>query len=92
MDVVNAEGAVSGPQYRVSGQLLNTADLPVSWISVVVTLYDAEARVVGYRQRTWGEEVTLAVGQTLDFQVLLTPQTLDAPSDFQVIAWAVLQG
>ena len=48
--VAQTEGAISGPQYRVTGQLMNNSAVALQRISVVVTLYDDEARVAGYRQ------------------------------------------
>lgn len=90
LDVVQPEGATSGPQYRVTGLLMNNNDVTVVRLVAVVTLYDANASVIGYRQQVW-DDVSLGAGQTRNFQVLLTPQGLDTPADFQVIAWAVVE-
>jgi len=89
LDVAQTEGAVSGPQYRVAGQLVNNSGVTLQRISVVVTLYDAEARVAGYRQQVLGDEVDIPAGQSLTFELLLTPQGLDAPADYQVLAWGI---
>ncbi len=89
LDVVHPVGAVSGPQYRVTGQLVNNAGVPVNRIAVVVTLYDREGKVVGYRQMVFGKEITLPPGQSQEFKLLLTPQGLEAPASFQVLAWGV---
>lgn len=89
LDVAQTEGAVSGPQYRVAGQLVNNSGVTLRRITVVVTLYDDEKRVAGYRQQVFGEDVVVPAGQRLNFESLLTPQGLDAPADFQVLAWGV---
>ncbi len=90
LDVSEATGAVSGPQYKVSGVLANRTGFNVSRLAVVVTLYDADRNVIGYRQKIQ-EETVLAAEQSLPFQILLTPQGLDTPAAFQVIAWAIIQ-
>jgi len=91
LDVSDPVGAVSGPQYRVSGALVNRTGYTVSRMTVVVTLYDADARVIGYREQVTAADVLLDNGQNRAFSVLLTPQGLDIPANFQVIAWAVAQ-
>ncbi|HOU14009.1 MAG TPA: FxLYD domain-containing protein [Anaerolineae bacterium] len=89
LDVVHPVGAVSGPQYRVTGQLVNNTGISVSRISVVVTLYDREGKVIGYRQMLFDKAVTLSPGQSKEFKLLLTPQGLEPPASFQVLAWGV---
>jgi len=91
LDVTDVIGGVSGPQYRVTGALSNHTGYTVSRIAVVITLYDSNARVIGYREKVTTEEILLENGQSRAFDVLLTPQGLDVPADFQVIAWAVTQ-
>ena len=89
LDVVRTVGAVSGPQYRVTGQLVNNTGVAVSRISVVVTLYDGEGKVIGYRHMTLDKDAALPSGQSQEFKILLTPQSLEPPSSFQVLAWGV---
>lgn len=89
LDVVQSAGAVSGPQYRVTGLLVNNSGASVSRITVVVTLYDGEHKVIGYRQTVLDAETALPAGQSREFRVLLTPQGLDPPTSFQILAWAV---
>jgi hypothetical protein len=84
-----AEGAISGPQYRVRGVLANTTEQPVGRVSVVATIYNADGNVVGYRQMTMSESVRIGAGGRQDFEMLLTPQEVTPPSDFSVIAWGV---
>lgn len=89
LDVAQPVGAVSGPQYRVTGLLVNNSGVAVSRMAVVVTLYDREGKVIGYRQTTLGAETVLPAGQSREFRVLLTPQGLEPPASFQVLAWGV---
>jgi len=89
LDVAQPAGAVSGPQYRVTGMLVNNTGAAVRRITVVVTLYDREGRVSGYRQTVLDAETVLPSGQNREFGVLLTPQGLEPPASFQVLAWGV---
>jgi LysM repeat protein len=89
LDVVHASGAVSGPQYRVTGVLVNNSGAAVNRITVVVTLYDVDGKVIGYRQTVMDAETVLSAGQSWEFRILLTPQGLAPPASFQVLAWAV---
>jgi hypothetical protein len=91
LDVVGSAGAVSGPQYRVSGQVVNNAGVAVERISIVVALYDGEGRVMGYRQAVSGDGGMLSAGRGREFELMLTPQGTGIPASFQVIAWAVSQ-
>jgi hypothetical protein len=78
---------------RIPGErrVVNRTGYTVSRMTVVVTLYDADARVIGYREQVTAADVLLDNGQNRAFSVLLTPQGLDIPANFQVIAWAVAQ-
>ena len=91
LDVIQTTGAVSGPQYRVTGLLVNNTGGLVNRIAVVVTLYDREGKVIGYRQTVLDKEVSLPVGQSREFKLLLTPQGLEPPASFHVLAWGVSQ-
>ena len=92
MEVRDTEGAVSGPQYRIQGTVVNPSDQLVGRVTVVTMIYDSEGLVMGYRQEFIGAEEVLAPGGTWRFDVLLTPQRLEAPSSFRVLAWAVAGG
>lgn len=92
MEVQNLDGAVSGPQYRIQGTVVNPSGQTVGRVTVVTMIYDTSGLVMGYRQEAIGEEGTLAPGGTWRFDVLLTPQRLEPPSSFRVIAWAVAGG
>jgi LysM repeat protein len=49
LTVNTSEGAPNGAQFTVRGELANRGDAAVGGIRVVVTAYDAERRVIGYR-------------------------------------------
>ncbi len=87
--VSNLEGQVSGPQYRVTGRLLNDSGGAVERATVVVTLYDDEGRVLGYRQSMLAGQGRAAAGANVEFSVLLTYHGGAEPASFQVIAWGV---
>ena len=87
LTISGAEGAVSGPQYRVRGTLVNATEFSISRISVVATLYNADGYVVGYRQLAIPESVRLESGGQQAFDMLLTPQEVAPPAEFSVIAW-----
>ncbi|MBN1877299.1 MAG: LysM peptidoglycan-binding domain-containing protein [Anaerolineae bacterium] len=87
LNTEDVEGAVSGPQYRVRGNVVNTTDTAVQRIVVVVTLYDIDEKILAYRQIVLREEQVLDVGQMQSFSLLLTPQGIAVPASFQVLAW-----
>ena len=94
LTVVASEGAVSGPQYRVAGEIANESGAAVTRVVVVVTLYNADGYVMGYRQQVLRSNaeaeapLTLVNGQRTAFELLLTPQGLADPADFDVLVWA----
>jgi LysM repeat protein len=90
LDVIDAEGAFSGPQYRVRGWVANNSNQMLERITVVVTIYDMEKHVIGYRHDV-SENTVIGAEQQQEFSVLLTPQIAGDVQDFQVIAWAVVQ-
>jgi LysM repeat protein len=89
LTVSESEGDVSGPQFRVRGTLVNDSGQAISRVIVVATLYSAGGDVVGYRQLVMGDGVVLAPGEELPFELLLTPQGVERPSGFSVIAWGI---
>ncbi len=89
LDILDAEGAISGPQYRVRGTIANNTGLSLGRIAVVVTIYDAEQQVIGYRHSVQEDSLVLDPGQQREFSMLLTPQIIGEVSGYQVIAWAV---
>jgi LysM repeat protein len=87
LTVVGAEGSVSGPQYRVRGTLVNESGRNLTRVSVVATIYGVDGSVVGYRQLILPEDGWLLPGEQRSFDLLLTPQIVDAPAGFGVTAW-----
>lgn len=90
LTVADLDAGMSGPQYRVAGNLLNTSGANVALPTVVVTLYDAEGLVLGYREAVLENAGTLAPGAQSAFSVLLTFQGSTQPAEYQIGAWAVL--
>lgn len=79
------EGVPSGSQFEVSGTVRNPDPQRVASAAVViVTTYDAEGQVTGFRQEPVGGG-GLAPGETAPFRVRLTPHT-GLPADFSIIA------
>ncbi len=89
LTVAESEGSVSGPQYRIRGSLLNENGYAVSRVTVVATIYNADGAVVGYRQLVLAEDLTVPSGSQQAFDMLLTPQSVESPAGFSVIAWGV---
>jgi len=86
LTVQNMLWGVSGPQYRVSGELHNTSSYALARISVTATLYAADGQVMGYRKLVLSQQ-TLSAGSALSFELLLTPQGAAVPADVDIIAW-----
>ena len=84
--VTEAESQPSGSQFQVSGVVQNTsAEQAAGSVSVVVTTYDAQGLVTGFRRGTVGNEDTLAPDATAPFTLLFTYHG-DVPADFNVVA------
>ena len=84
--VAAVEGQPSGPQFQVSGAVQNSStEQAAGSVNVIVTTYDAQGAVTGFRQGTVELEGTLAPGATAAFD-LLTSFHGDGPTDFNVIA------
>ena len=84
--VIEAEGQPAGSQIQMRGVVQNTsAEQTASGVSVIVTTYDAEGLVTGFRQGTAEVEGTLAPGATAPFSLLFTFHG-DVPTDYNVIA------
>jgi len=91
LDVEEVEGAPSGPQFEVSGTVRNSdAERAATGASVVVTTYDGDGRVTGFRQQTIDVGAELAPGAAVPFHLLLTTYG-GAPVDFAVIAFGRAQ-
>jgi hypothetical protein len=84
--VIEAEAQPAGSQIQMSGAVQNTsADQAASGVSVIVTTYDAEGLVTGFRQGPVEVDGTLAAGTTAPFSLRFTFHG-DAPADYNVIA------
>ncbi|RLC92028.1 MAG: hypothetical protein DRI79_01595 [Chloroflexi bacterium] len=84
--VTEVEGQPSGSQFRVSGVVRNTsAEQAAGSVNVIVTTYDAQGLVTGFRQGTAEIEGTLAPGATAPFTLLFNFHG-DVPADFNTIA------
>lgn len=90
--VEGAAGTPLGPQFEVSGTVRNGGPTQTVFnVMVIVTTYDGEGRVTGFRQRAVEVGGGLAPGGTASFSVLLTAHG-DAPADFSIIAFGRTQG
>ena len=88
--VSNVAGAPSAPQFEVRGEVRNAdPEQTAKRVVVVVTTYDGEGRVNGFRQRMLETE-GLAPGQTMPFQFLITTYG-GSPADFSVVAYGRTQ-
>ncbi len=77
--VRNVVGRPNGPQFRVTGEIANTTAETARQARLLVTIYDAERRVVGYRYFTLSE-APLDPNGVLPFDVLLTTATPNVAS------------
>ena len=84
--VRGVEGQPSGSQFQVSGVVENTStDQTAGKVDVIVTSYDPEGLVTGFRQGRVELEGALTPGATAPFTVLFSFQG-DTPADFHVTA------
>lgn len=70
--IVEEAHGLDGLQFQVSGILANQGSRNAIEVSVVLTTYDAEDRVTGYRQQIVGDG-TLSAGATLEFSASIAP-------------------
>ncbi len=70
-------GVPNGVQFRVTGVLSNTEETPASGIRLVISAYDAEKRLIGYRYVD-AQQPTLAPGaaQPIDVAIVTTSQNI----------------
>lgn len=84
--VTEVEGHPADSQFQVSGIVRNdSAEQTAGDVNIIVTTYDAQGRVTGFRRGTVEVESPLAPGATAPFTLLLTYHG-DAPTDFNVVA------
>jgi len=86
VSAMEVEGKLSGPQFKIIGQVQNdSSEKAAGSVSVVVTTYDADGLVTGFRQKAVELEAPLAPGATAPFSLLLNFHG-DPPTDFSVVA------
>jgi len=79
LQITNADGKPDGVQFRVTGEVNNaTADTPRQ-VRLLITIYDADRRVVGYRYYILSDQ-PLAPNTPLPFDVRLTTLTANVAS------------
>ena len=84
--VTEAEGQLADSQFQVSGVVRNDSlEQAAEGVHVIVTAYDAQGLVTGFRQATVELEGALAPGAAAPFTLLFTSHG-DVPTDFNVIA------
>jgi murein DD-endopeptidase MepM/ murein hydrolase activator NlpD len=79
LTVARVTGRLDPPQFRVIGEITNATAETVRQVRLLVTLYDAERRVVGYRYLTISE-APLTPNASLPFDVSLTTATFNIAS------------
>jgi LysM repeat protein len=85
--VIEKDGQPSGSQFQVSGLVQNTStEQAAGSVSIIVTTYDDQGMVTGFRQGKADVEGPLARGATAPFTLLLTFHGDTPPTDFNVIA------
>jgi hypothetical protein len=86
MTVDDISGVVNGPQFEVSDTVRNDdAARVASSVVVVVTTYDDEGLVTGFRQQMVDVGEGLAPGEAAPFSLLLTAHGRP-PEDFALFA------
>jgi hypothetical protein len=86
LQVANAQPQQTDSTYTVSGSIVNTGSTNAADVSLVVTAYDADQHVVGYRQQTIGDG-TLAAGASEAFAVTVSPDpSAKTVADYSIVA------
>ena len=83
--ITGLDGQLAESQLQVSGQVQNTSAQSAGSVNLIVTTYDAQGLVTGFRQGTVELEGALAPGATAPFTLWLTFHG-DTPVDYNVIA------
>ena len=76
LDISGTKFAQKESLYEISGTLHNNRTTPVSQLSVIVTLFDTQNRVTGFRQYRWAENPTVDSGVSMPFNISVAPQGL----------------
>lgn len=71
VQVTKQEGAAAGNQYRVTGEVTNQDGGPARKVRLIVTTFDENNRVIGYRYLVLSDDA-VQPGQVLPFDVTMT--------------------
>jgi hypothetical protein len=71
--------------YHLSGQITNRQHTSVNELSLIVTLFDRQDRITGFRTYRWPVVQSLAVGESMTFSIDVIPQVLGTVR-YEVIA------
>jgi LysM repeat protein len=83
LTVTDSHGGTDGSQFRVTGIVRNDDTRSTAGLKVVVTTYDAQGQVTGYRQQAFDE--SLVAGKELEFSVSFAPSG-GSPVNYAVAA------
>lgn len=87
VDIEEVNGTPVGPQFEVTGRLRNAdPQRSAASVVVVVTTYDGEGRVTGFRQQSVDIGEGLMPGGTASFRLLFSAYGGD-PADFSILAF-----
>jgi LysM repeat protein len=92
MALTDVDGNPAGSQFEVSGMVTNVSTAQVArLIDIIVTTYDAQGAVTGFRQLTVRPEEGLAPGAAVPFSLALAAHRAP-PDDFSVFALGRVAG
>ncbi len=84
--IAELDGQPAGPQFQVTGVVRNASEEQAAdAVSVIVTTYDEQGLVTGFRRAEVEQQGPLAPGATAPFTLLLTHHG-DTPADLYAIA------
>jgi LysM repeat protein len=84
--IAELDGQSAGPQFQVTGVVQNAdEEQAADAVSVIVTTYDAQGLVTGFRRADVEQEGPLAPGAAAPFTLLLTYHG-EPPADFYAVA------
>ena len=87
LEVTQVEAGPAGSLFEVSGSIANPGQRPVTSVTVVVTTYDAEGKLTGFRQSRLPD--TVLAGGSVDFAVSLLPYA-GVPANYSVALQGLL--
>ncbi len=89
LEIAQVEAGLVGPLFEVSGSVTNPAQFGVTSVTVVVTTYDAEGLVTGFRQARLPDD--LPPSASVAFSVSLMPND-GLPDSYHIAAQGRLAG